>query len=388
MEIVLYVIICILVIIGTNLYKIKRITRRIKIKQMTVDANTVNLIKELKKVAKNNSSLKKNHNKLILISIIKYFIYIFFALGLVVPFTFIIYKLIVKGEMPQINTTYTILSAYPIALLVSLGMILILKKYRAKIYTEYKLLLKKSIYNEFFKRINPEIRWHNEIQFGNREELENSNILINLNTEYKTASFNKIESDINEYGIDTDHFKEFYFEDNISGIYKDKYQISASDYKEIWNLHKFIYSRSYLINEGIFATIKIDKTIDNDIKIMSNKKYELLIDKQFLVTSMTDTDYKNFAIFAKNKYKISEMISKRTIELMEEFYNNSRINFKISIKKNEIFFEFKTIDTLEPYIGKNVIDELMLKEYANILNFITELGEEINTNWKTDKSAN
>ena len=172
--------------------------------------------------------------------------------------------------------------------------------------------------------------------------------------------------------------KKISFEDYMGGIYKEKYILLISDFKEDIKNRK----DSLRVSEGVFCIIKIDKKIVNDIKITSNKKHSFFMDKQYMVTTMPEEFNKKFIILAKDGYKLSEKISKKSIEIIEEFYNNSKMNFDISIKNDEIFFRFKTIDTMELNICGDIIDALMLKEYANIILFITRLAEEINDNWK------
>ena len=217
--------------------------------------------------------------------------------------------------------------------------------------------------------------------------LEHTIIDITWEEIYKKANFNKIQFDENIYQNTLSSkmlsTKEINFEDYITGIYKEKYIILISDFQELTITRRNFYRKiRHITNEGIFCVMKMDKNILNSIRITNDKKNSFSIEKQYVVTTMPEKFYKNFIILAKDGYKISEKISDKSIEIIKNFYDKSKIKFDISIINDEIFFKFKTIDSMELNRWRNVVDDLMLKEYANIIMFVIKLSEEINNNWK------
>ena len=384
MELNILIIICLF--LYYNSYKIKRIKRRRIIKKMKVDVYIVELIDEFKREINNNPELKGIQNKRINI-IVKNIIYIVFTIVLALsPVIYIFFKMELKGEMLSNYEIFMLLAICFIFTLIFKFVLGYIEMHSLKKYLKKKNILKDYVYNDFLKRIKSDIKWYDNLKsVDSKKTVRMADTFINWDEEYKKACFNKIQIYEENNKIDLlsyfSYSNKVYFEDYISGIYKEKYIISISDFKEY--IIGSIGSRiRHLQNEGVFCTIKIDKNIINDIRITSNKKYSIFMDTHYMVTTMPDEFYKNFRILAKDESQISEKISKKSIEIMEEFYNNSKINFDISIKNDEIFFRFETIDTMELNIGRRIVDDLMLKEYANIIMFIIKLSEEINNNWK------
>ena len=384
MKYILLIISILFLFLYDNIYKFKRIKRRRIIKKMKVDDYIVELIDEFKREINNNPELKSIQNKIRITIIVKNIFYIVFIIVLALfPSIYIFLKTGLKCEIPSVNEIYMMFTVYVIFILISIFVFWYIEIHSLK----NKNILKDYIYNDFLKRIKSDIRWYDKPKLMDSEKaVRMVDTFINWDEKYKKASFNKIQIDEENYENDLlssfSYSNKVYFEDYISGIYKEKYIISMSDFKEYIMSGSNERKARHLQNEGVFCTIKIDKNIINDIRITSNKKYSIFMDKHYMITTMPDEFYKNFMILAKDGYQISEKISKKSIEIMEEFYNNSKINFDISIKNDEIFFRFKTIDTMEFNVGRSIVDDLMLKEYANIIMFIIKLSEEINNNWK------
>ena len=226
-------------------------------------------------------------------------------------------------------------------------------KLTVKRYREYKEEFKKQIFNEFLQQLNHLIKW---------DKIDKS-FLMEL--EYKKANFNRITPRINK-------IRGMYFEDYIEGTYNDKFSIEICDFKKVIELKK---SSDITQMEGIFCKVKIKKDINNNIRITNNKIDGFLYEKEYIVTTMPRKFYKNFKIIAQNGSEISTKINMKAIEIMQEFYNNSKIKFDISIINDEIYFRFRTIDTMEPRKWRNTLDELMIKEYITIIMFVIQFCE-------------
>lgn len=353
-------IITLMVILGLMLlvyYESKKRKKNI-IKEMQVDDNINILIDDFSSNMKNNIELKKVQNKMRLIKIIEYISYIILIIYLLSQFILLTcyfqnerFAIDINFKQIEKENLYSLIFKLTIASF-------IIYLYSQTNYKKSKEILKKYIYNQFLKNLNYDLKWDDE-----QSEVANSS--KELAIEYKIANFNKIQH--NELLP-----KELKFEDYISGIYKEKFIISIADFKE------YIGKRSNTLYEGIFCKVKINKEILNDIRITNDNKSSLLLEKDYIVTTMSEEFNSNFIILANDGYQISKCISSKSIEIIEEFYYNSKINFDISIINDEIFFRFRTIDSMEPHIWKNIVDELMLKEYANIIMFVIKLSEEIN----------
>ncbi len=388
MEYIIFAIGILIVFVYLNIDKFKRIKRRRIIKKMKVNDNINELIEEFKRKIKDNSVLKNIQNQIRIIIIAKNLLYLILTTVLVLsPFIYFFYKIEFKEEILSVDQIYRMLIIYVILIFtyIIVWVYIEFKKYQK--YKKNKELLKEYIYNDFLKGIKSDIKWYdNQKTIVSEKTFKMWDTYINWTEAYKRASFNKIQFDEekNENVLLSmfSSSNKVSFEDYISGIYKKKYIISMSDFKEYMISGNIGRKTRYLQSEGIFCTIKIDKNIINDIRITNDKRHAFFMEKQYMITTMPEEFYKNFIILAKDGYKISEKISKKSIEMIEEFYKNSKIKFDISIKNDEIFFRFKTIDSMELNSWINIVDDLMLKEYSNIIMFITGLSEEINDNWK------
>ena len=382
-EIMRYAIIILLLgVFIYNNYIFKKIKRRIAIKKMKIDERISNIIDDFKKNMSNNAELKAIQNKMRIIQIVKC---IFYLILIILPIIYIIYKINFKIENLIINEIYIVIYMFFLVLV-----IMFLELYTSKNYLKNEEILKEHIYSDFLKNLKYDIKWYNKYnQIDLKNVYEMFNTYINLEEIYQKANFNQIQFDDkdiykNTLLSKTSWPKKVYFEDYITGIYKEKYIISLSDFKEKIIINNFIrrYRYEHIINSGIFCVIKIDKKIINNIKITNDKKDAIFFEKQYIITTMPKEFYKDFVILAEDGYEISKKISKKSIEIIKNFYDNSKIKFDISIKGDEIFFRFKTVDSMKLNIWRNIVDELMLKEYTNIIMFVTKLSEEINNNWK------
>ena len=377
------IIIWIIVFVIDNIYKFKRIKRRNNIGKMKVDDRINELIKDFKIDIENNSELKVIRNKMRIIKIVKNIFYtILVSVLILAPFIYIQYKIGFKNEKPLIDKMLSIYLVFPVIFIILWWKI---ELYIFKKYQKSKNTFKEYIYNDFLKRVRYDIKWCDKSTVSEKT-YKMWDTYINWKEEYKKANFNKIQSgeeiSTNIFESMFSYPNEIYFEDHICGIYKEKYIMEISDFREYMITSDAYKKRRSLLYEGIFCIIKIKRNILNDIRITNDKKHSFFMEKQYMVTTMPEEFYKNFIMLAKDGYKISEKISKKSIEMIEEFYNNSKMKFDISIKNDEIFFRFKTIDSMELNIWKNIVDDIMLKEYANIIMFITRLSEEINDNWR------
>ena len=379
----IFIIIILILFIYCNFYKFKRIKRRMHIKKMKVDDNINDLIDEFKINLKNNTELKTIQNKIRFTQIVKY---IYYLILIILPILFLViylpYKIAHHTDATTIHNLYNIFAFFLFTAVITFFGILI---YSTKNYQKNKKILKEYIYNDFLKNLKYDIKWFDYNSVVSKDTFKLWDTYINWEESYKRANFNRIQPDENTHQntllSNFSSSNEIRFEDRLIGVYKEKYIIALSDFREL-NITGTFRKYRHITHEGIFCTVKIDKNILNNIRITNDKKNSFFIEKQYSVTTMPEEFYKNFIILSEDGYKISEKISNKSIEMIENFYDNSKIKFDISIKDNEIFFKFKTIDSMELNIWKNVVDGLMLKEYTNIIMFVTTLAEEINNNWK------
>ncbi len=378
--------IIILLLIYNNIYKFKRIKRRMIIKKMKTDENINELIDEFKRNLKDDIELKSIQNKMRIVQIVKNIYNIFFLILILVPIPFLVYiPYIIESKNGAILID-KICKVYIVLLFTTIIAFSCIKKYINKNYLKNKNIIREYIYNDFLRNLKYDIKWYEYNSIVSKDTYKLWNTYMNWEEMYKKANFNNIQFDENIYQntllSKISPSKEIYFEDKIIGVYKEKYIISISDFREVMITGNIRRRYRRITNEGIFCAVRIDKNILNNIRITNDKKNVFFMEKQYTVTTMPKEFYKDFIILAEDGYKISEKISKKSIEMIEDFYYNSKIKFDISIKDNEIFFKFKTIDSMELNSWRNVVDDVMLKEYANIIMFVTTLSEEINNNWK------
>lgn len=388
-EIMIIITIIILLLIYNNIYKFKRIKRRMIIKKMKTDENINELIDEFKRNLKDNIELKSVQNKMRIVQIVKNIYNIFFWILILVPipfFMYIPYIIESKNGAILIDEIYKIYKVYIVLLFTAIIAFFCIKKYINKNYLKNKNIIKEYIYNDFLRNLKYDIKWYEYNSIVSKDTYKLWNTYINWEEVYKKANFNNIQFDENIYQntflSKISPSKKIYFEDKIIGVYKEKYIISISDFREVMITGNIRRRYRHITHEGIFCAVRIDKNILNNIRITNDKKNVFFMEKQYTVTTMPKEFYKDFIILAEDGYKISEKISEKSIEMIENFYYNSKIKFDISIRDNEIFFKFKTIDSMELNSWRNVVDDVMLKEYANIIMFVTTISEEINNNWK------
>lgn len=381
------IIIFLILFIYNNIYKFKRIKRRMIIKKMKTDENINELIDEFKRNLKNNTELKTIQNKMRIVQIVKN---IYYLILIIVPIPFLViyipYKIESKNGAISIDEIYNMFAIYAVLLFTAIIAFFCIEIYTNKNYLKNKNILKEYIYNDFLRNLKYDIKWYEYNPIVSKDTYKLWNTYINWEETYKKANFNKIQFDEDIYQntllSKISPSKKIYFEDKITGVYKEKYIISISDFRELMITGNIGRRDRHITHEGIFCAVRIDKNILNNIRITNDKKNAFFMEKQYTVTTMPKEFYKDFIILAEDGYKISEKISEKSIEMIENFYDNSKIKFDISIKNNEIFFKFKTIDSMELNSWRNVVDDLMLKEYANIIMFVTTVSEEINNNWK------
>ncbi len=371
------VIFFIVAIIYLNSYWFKRIKRRKIIKKMKVDDNVIYFIDEFKRSIQNVPEIDKAQRRTRNSIIIKFVFFLMIILTIFCPMIYTFHKLLVNEKLPKADIFYKATIVFFILGFIEVIAYFFMIRYFKNKYIENKNTLKKYILENFLKKLTYDIKWYEDIHNVTNDTF------INYDKLYKKADFNQIEDDKE---VETNILfrrinspENIEFEDYLRGIYKEKYIISFSDFKKVIHDRR---GKTTILSEGIFSVVEIDKNINNNIIITNNRRSVNFLKKSYMVKNMPQEFYDKFIILAKDRYMIEEKISAKTIEMIKEFYDNSKMKFDMSIKENKVFFRFNTIDTMEIRSIGDIVDDLMLKEYANIIMFVTKLSEEINNNWK------
>ena len=129
-----------------------------------------------------------------------------------------------------------------------------------------------------------------------------------------------------------------------------------------------------LLFSGLFGKVKLNKSINMDMRITNDKG---LFSKGKHKVEMDAQDFeKVFNVYATNSIVAMQIL---TIDIQEDIinlYNESKIDFDIIIKDDNMYIFFHTGDMFEVYSMKNKPREI-LEEYVEIMKFITELVDKM-----------
>lgn len=190
-----------IVFVYCNIYKYKRIKRRMIIKKMKVDNNINELIDEFKRDMKNKPELKNIQNKMRIIQIAKYIFYaILILVSILLPFIYILYKIGLKKETLAIDEGYNMLAIYAVLLVTEIIAFFCIESRVAKNYLKNKTILKEYIYNDFLRKLKYDIKWYDKYSPTVSEKTYKMwDTYIRGEEAYQKANFNKIQSDEDIY---------------------------------------------------------------------------------------------------------------------------------------------------------------------------------------------
>lgn len=213
---------------------------------------------------------------------------------------------------------------------------------------EYKKILKNKIINRVINYSNPNLKYYTNVFEYKEETGEKINVVMNIKEECVVAKFDEHRID----GIE--------IEDYINGSICDGVKVQMMDL-DLYKMHKS-HRGKQLPDYHFFvgSLVIIDKSVNNHIKIISNKINDLdselsndncEFEKYFKTDSLVSSDLKNFLLDFRNKYKLE---------------------FDI-VLKDKIYVRFYTKNMFEPKLFGNPIDETSIYQYYAITKFAEEI---------------
>ena len=126
---------------------------------------------------------------------------------------------------------------------------------------------------------------------------------------------------------------------------------------------------------GLFAKIKLDKSIKNNLAIKRNYS----ISKRDRLDMDSQEFEKLFDVYSEDKIKGMQLLTHDFMELLVNLRRVSKDNpFDICIYDNILYVRIHSYSMFEAKISKDsIIDKARLKEYYNVLDILTTLVKSI-----------
>ena len=201
-----------------------------------------------------------------------------------------------------------------------------------KFYFDYRNF-KKDYYNTIFKA------------FLNQLDLDLNYSYINIHEDTVAELYKKA------------HFYDEYFNTYIvtNHIYGNVSNDITIDLNYLHLINKEDSTRplyKYTVFKGIFAYSEINKSFPSSIKILINDPL-----KSKKVNMDNYTFEKLFDVISDNQILAMRILTPDVQKYLVDFYQNSELNFEISINEDKIYFRFK---------GNNIFDKSFLKNPTNL----------------------
>lgn len=212
------------------------------------------------------------------------------------------------------------------------------------------------------------------------------------NTIFK-AFLNQLDLDLNYsyINIHEDTVAELYKKANFYDEYFNTYIVTNHIYGNVSNditidlnyLHLINKEDStrplykYTVFKGIFAYSEINKSFPSSIKILINDPL-----KSKKVNMDNYTFEKLFDVISDNQILAMRILTPDVQKYLVDFYQNSELNFEISINEDKIYFRFKGNNIFDKSFLKNPTNlNILYKNYSTlyfIIQLIQNFGETIN----------
>lgn len=182
------------------------------------------------------------------------------------------------------------------------------------------------------------------------------------------------EQEMTEEEYDDGEYKEYYnrywADDYIKAKIDGKYDITMA---EVLTEHETTDSdgdtHTETVFHGIYSKIKIDKSINSDLRISTN--YQRGYSNRL---EMDSSEFeKKFEVYASDKIIGMQILTADIMEELLNFKNKVKYYFDIFIKKNTIYIRFHCGAMFEAKtMKKDKLDEKSIKIYYDVLEFINE----------------
>ena len=173
----------------------------------------------------------------------------------------------------------------------------------------------------------------------------------------------------------------FFSEDLITGTLEDGNRISMSEVISEIESRDSDGNVEYLtMFYGLFAEIKLNKTVLANIKIRKNT---LTLIKPKDKIEMDSSEFeKVFNVYGTNPIITMQLLTADVMQMLIDFKEQNRFTPEITIKENNMYIRFNTGEVFEANMLKKALDYDTLLKYYNIINFTLELTEKILKNIK------
>ena len=173
----------------------------------------------------------------------------------------------------------------------------------------------------------------------------------------------------------------FFSEDLITGTLEDGNRISMSEVISEIESRDSDGNVEYLtIFYGLFAEIKLNKTVLANIKIRKNS-FTLIKPKDKIEMDSSEFE-KVFNVYGTNPIITMQLLTADVMQMLIDFKEQNRFTPEITIKENNMYIRFNTGEVFEANMLKKALDYDTLLKYYNIINFTLELTEKILKNIK------
>lgn len=162
-------------------------------------------------------------------------------------------------------------------------------------------------------------------------------------------------------------------EDLIVGVLEGGYPIKMAEVKtEVETPDGDGGTTTHTVFYGLFAEIKLNKTINASMRIRKNNIFFSKKDK----LEMDSAEFeKKFNVFSTNKIIAMQLLTADIMELFMEFIEENKIIPEITLEGNHFYIRFQTGNIFEAKLMKKALDYSMLKKYFDIINFTLTLTE-------------
>ena len=175
-------------------------------------------------------------------------------------------------------------------------------------------------------------------------------------------------------------FDNYDSEDLISGILEGGYHINMGEVKtERESTDSDGDRTTYTLFHGVFANIKLDKTLNSIVKIRKNATPLLFKRKQKLEMDSGEFE-KVYNVYTTDKIIAMQILTADVMQMLLDFKENNKITPEITIKGNNFYIRFPVGEVFEGSFIKSALDYGVLKKYFDIINFTLSLIESFSKN--------
>lgn len=182
--------------------------------------------------------------------------------------------------------------------------------------------------------------------------------------------------DIYNLGKYNEYYNEYTSDDYMEGLLEDKYLTKMAEVHTVEETTTTDSDGNTTTERttkfhGLFAQIKMDKSINSDLLIRQN----WTIRKKDRLDMDSDEFEKVFDVSATNQIIGMQLLTHDIMEILLSFQKMTKIKYDVSIYNDTIYLRFHTGAMFElKSFKKGAFDEEMLRKYFNVLDFTRTLS--------------